>query len=142
MFGGKQDWVADAQAILSKGVLPANTLCKIPEELVSSEDGRVLARKNKALTVCAVLDLIAQGIAKRPAPTSPSSGVEESLPLKAIENIRDAICSKKDDVVKTSESIYDITTSIKVSIRSVFTCELRQGVCAKCSLKETDTCQT
>ena len=33
---------------------------------------------------------------------------------------------------KSAETLYDITTSMKIKVRSVLTCELRQGVCAKC----------
>jgi DNA-directed RNA polymerase subunit beta' len=33
---------------------------------------------------------------------------------------------------KKAESIYDITSSMRITVRSVLTCELRQGVCAKC----------
>ena len=33
---------------------------------------------------------------------------------------------------KRPENLYDITTSMQVTVRSVLTCELRQGVCAKC----------
>jgi len=33
---------------------------------------------------------------------------------------------------KNAESVYDITRSMEITVRSVLTCELRQGVCAKC----------
>ncbi|HLK60886.1 MAG TPA: DNA-directed RNA polymerase subunit beta' [Chthonomonadaceae bacterium] len=33
---------------------------------------------------------------------------------------------------KKADTIYDFTTSMKIEVRSVLTCELRQGVCAKC----------
>src|SRR5207302_3754692 len=33
---------------------------------------------------------------------------------------------------KPAETLYEVTTSMKIKVRSVLTCELRQGVCAKC----------
>ena len=33
---------------------------------------------------------------------------------------------------KRAESVHEITSSMKITLRSVLTCELRQGVCAKC----------
>lgn len=44
-------------------------------------------------------------------------------------NVRRAGSFKKD---KRAENLHDITTSMKITVRSVLTCELRQGVCAKC----------
>ncbi len=44
-------------------------------------------------------------------------------------NVRRAGSFKRD---KRAESLYDITTSMRITVRSVLTCELRQGVCAKC----------
>jgi DNA-directed RNA polymerase subunit beta' len=39
------------------------------------------------------------------------------------------VSSRRD---KKADSIYEITRSMEITVRSVLTCELRQGVCAKC----------
>jgi len=44
-------------------------------------------------------------------------------------NVRRAGSFKKD---KRADSLYEITSSMRITVRSVLTCELRQGVCAKC----------
>jgi DNA-directed RNA polymerase subunit beta' len=44
-------------------------------------------------------------------------------------NVRRVGSFKKD---KRAESLQEITSSMKITLRSVLTCELRQGVCAKC----------
>jgi DNA-directed RNA polymerase subunit beta' len=45
------------------------------------------------------------------------------------KEVRLAGALRKD---RAAETILDITTSMKIQVRSVLTCELRQGVCAKC----------
>ncbi len=39
---------------------------------------------------------------------------------------------RADGTYRRAETIYQITTTMSVVVRSVLTCELRQGVCAKC----------
>lgn len=45
------------------------------------------------------------------------------------KSVRRATSHRKD---KAADSIYDITSSMRIQVRSVLTCVLRQGVCAKC----------
>lgn len=66
--------------------------------------GEVLKRKGEAMTVAEANALVAR-------------------------DVRRANSLKPD---KRAESIHDITRSMSVTVRSVLTCELRQGVCAKC----------
>ncbi len=66
--------------------------------------GEVLHRKGDAMTVAQAHDLLTN-------------------------NVRRATNFRRG---KKAETIYDITSSMRVTVRSVLTCELRQGVCAKC----------
>lgn len=97
-------------------IVPANTDIEDPkarllddfrimrDDIVEIETGAVLARRDEAMTVKQTYDLLAKGV-------------------------RRAGSLRKE---KAAESVYDITTSMKIRVRSVLTCELRQGVCAKC----------
>jgi DNA-directed RNA polymerase subunit beta' len=74
------------------------------DDIVVIETGEVVAQKGDALTM---------------------KDTEALLEKR----VRRANALRKE---KAAETIYDITTSVKVKVRSVLTCELRQGVCAKC----------
>ncbi len=58
------------------------------------------------------------------------AGILHSDAVKLLDqNVRRANSHRKN---KAADSLYDITSSLKIQVRSVLTCELRQGVCAKC----------
>ncbi len=74
------------------------------DDLVSLENGDILATKDQPMLESEALELLSK-------------------------SVRRASSLRKE---KPASSIYDITTSMKITVRSVLTCELRQGVCAKC----------
>jgi DNA-directed RNA polymerase subunit beta' len=74
------------------------------DNIVRLRDGAVVATVGQIMTVEQAEALIEQGVRK------------ESNPRR----------------IKAVESIHEITTSMRVKIRSVLTCELRMGVCSKC----------
>ena len=74
------------------------------DDIIEVETGEVLAKKGDYLLKSQAEAIVAKGVSR-------ASG------------------SKRK---KMAESIYDITSSLKIMLRSVLTCELRQGVCAKC----------
>ena len=74
------------------------------DDLVDVDTGEVVKRKGDVFTVKETEDLLARGVRRA-----------NLLRKKA-----------------AATHMYDITTSITVHLRSVLTCELRQGVCAKC----------
>ncbi len=78
------------------------------DDIVSAENGEVLAQKGDAFTRADALALLAKNVRRANALRRP------------------------DGSYKAAESLYDITTSMTLHVRSVLTCELRQGVCAKC----------
>jgi DNA-directed RNA polymerase subunit beta' len=73
------------------------------DDIVEIASGKVLAQKGEAMTDTQAQELLARGVRR--------------------------LASRKD---KVAEAQHDITHSMRVSVRSVLTCELRQGVCAKC----------
>ncbi len=81
------------------------------DDIIVMETGEVVARKGDAMTTKA-----AQALADRHR-EGEGKGVRRANAL-----------NKK----KAAETILDITTSMTIGVRSVLTCELRQGVCAKC----------
>jgi DNA-directed RNA polymerase subunit beta' len=74
------------------------------DDIVDMKTGEVVAPEGQAMTVADARALLARGVRR----------------MRAL---------RKE---KASENIYDITTSLSITVRSVLTCELRQGVCAKC----------
>ena len=74
------------------------------DDIVSVPEGELLARKGEGMTRKTADELVARGV-------------------------RRASSRKKD---KTADSIHEITNSMEIQVRSVLTCELRQGVCARC----------
>ena len=74
------------------------------DDIIETETGELLAKKGQALTRKQAEEFVAKGVSK-------------------------ASVSKRK---KVAESVYDISSSLKITLRSVLTCELRQGVCAKC----------
>ncbi len=74
------------------------------DDLVTVPGGEVVARKGEAMS-----DAAAQEILQR--------------------RVRRAGSLRKD---RAADSLIDITTSMSITVRSVLTCELRQGVCAHC----------
>ena len=73
------------------------------DDVMEIETGETLLKKGEALTVAATMALLKKGVRK-------------------VNTTRK----------KAAETLYDITTSLEISVRSVLTCELRQGVCAFC----------
>jgi len=74
------------------------------DDLVDVDTGEVVKQKGDVFTVKETEELLARGVRRA-----------NLLRKKA-----------------AATHMYDITTSITVQLRSVLTCELRQGVCAKC----------
>ena len=73
------------------------------DDVMEIETGETLLKKGEALTVAATMALLKKGVRK-------------------VNTTRK----------KAAETLYDITTSLDIPVRSVLTCELRQGVCAFC----------
>ncbi len=73
------------------------------DDLVDGTTREVRAQKGDAMTMADARKLLAGGVRRA--------------------------SSRKD---RDSDSLYEITTSVTITVRSVLTCELRQGVCAKC----------
>ena len=74
------------------------------DDIVLMETGEVVAHRGDAMTVKDAQALLDRGV-------------------------RRALATRKD---KAANSITDITTSMTIKLRSVLTCELRQGICACC----------
>jgi DNA-directed RNA polymerase subunit beta' len=73
------------------------------EDIISTKTGAVVRRKGEAMSVADAHALLSEGVYRRGTPKN-----------------------------RMAESIYQITSSPRVHVRSVLTCELRQGVCARC----------
>ena len=80
------------------------------DDIVTLDGSETVARKGDSMTTKAARELL-----DRP------EGVRRAGALK-----------RADGQYRRSETLFQITTSMRVHVRSVLTCELRQGVCAKC----------
>jgi len=74
------------------------------EDIVRLSDGEIVAHAGEVITTAAAEELLTQSVLRK-------SAARRHL---------------------AAEVIQDISTSMRVSIRSVLTCELRMGVCGKC----------
>lgn len=78
------------------------------DDVVDYNTGELLRKSGEALTIAEVEALLAQ-------------------------EVRRASARKRvDGTFKRAETLYEISSSMRIQVRSVLTCELRQGICAKC----------
>jgi DNA-directed RNA polymerase subunit beta' len=89
----------------------------VVDNIVRKSDGAVVARKGDVLDVKETEALLEQGVLKESA-------------LRSADRLPAGL--ERDSILKPADSIYEITTSMRICVRSVLTCELRQGICAKC----------
>lgn len=73
------------------------------DDIVDQNTGEVLLRSGQGITEATAQEMLASGVRRRNA-------------LKG----------------RQAESLFDFTSSLRIHVRSVLTCELRQGVCARC----------
>jgi DNA-directed RNA polymerase subunit beta' len=108
------------------------------EDIVNPLTGKILSEANEDISDAVSRELDTIRIAVDDIVTIPGSEVvarkgeamTEAAALALVDRrVRRANALRKD---KAAESIMDITTSMQITVRSVLTCELRQGVCAKC----------
>ena len=105
--------VKDAQTLLGKEVILANKLCVCLDDLIAVDDGRILKKKGDSLSAKSAFELMVRKV-NRKSQTVAATSIAEFVNVKKADNM------------------YDVTFSMKITVRSVLTCELRQGVCAKC----------
>ncbi|MCC6727918.1 MAG: hypothetical protein IT208_01110, partial [Chthonomonadales bacterium] len=108
------------------------------EDIVNPLTGEVVAKANEEITDAVARELDGIRIAEDDLVTlSGGTIVAHRGDALTLEQARDVVSRTvrklgSSRVDRAAEQIQDITSSMRIRVRSVLTCELRQGVCARC----------